>query len=479
MMFKWLERPVVGKTRHCLDLLLLAVALSVPGACSKSGSPPVPSKSPVLLFAVDGLEWKVMLPLLERGELPFIESLMSSGVFGQLESMEPTLSPVIWTSVATGRLPAEHGIEGFVYREHGNGKAKQRYYTSVHRQTKAFWDILSDYGLRVHTIGWWMTYPAEPINGIMVSQANTRSPLEDRRRGLRKGGIERDVEGQVHPVELEGRVVETLNAVEDSLDEQLIEIFGSRAHPSSELAEAFWNQTRWAFRADATYFRVAREILDRGEPFDLLALYIGGTDVVAHRFWRYAYPDEFEYPPTVEQIENYGQVIDDYYRYVDSELGELLRAAPGNSTVVLLSDHGIHSINTDSRAEAGDPPRQTNSAHHREAPPGVFIAAGSPVLEPGVSPESRISGVGALPSLGGILDVLPTILALTQIPIGEDLTGTVLEDLLSPDWLRDHPLRFLASHETEDWRQERSKGSADAMAEQERLEQLRELGYID
>jgi hypothetical protein len=272
--------------------------------------------------------------------------------------------------------------------------------------------------------------------------------------------------------------MEILDGVEESLDDQLLEIFGARPHPSSELAETFWNQTRWAFRADVTYFRVAREILDRKEPFDMLALYVGGTDVVAHRFWRYAHPEEFDFPPSAEQIENYGRVIDDYYRYVDSELGRLWRAAPADSTVVVLSDHGMQPINREILAQAEDPPRRTSSAHHREAPPGVFIAAGPSILEPQAPLESRIAEMGDPPIVGGVLDVLPTILAITQVPVGDDLPGVVLESLLSPDWLREHPLRSVDSHETADWRL-RLGASTEPIAEQERLEQLRSLGYID
>lgn len=458
--------------------LLLAIIAAAQGGCSREHQP-TPDSGPVLLFAIDGLEWRVLQPLLEHGELPFIKSLASRGAIGLLDSMEPTLSPVIWTSVATGRPPEEHGIQHFVYQEGQGAETRQRYYTSTHRRTKAFWNILSDYDRRVLCIGWWMTYPAEPINGVMVSQANTVASPDRRPRVLWKGGIERGVEGQVYPLDFESRVIEILGEVEASLDDRLLEIFGSRPHPPSELAEAFWEQTRWAFRADATYLRVAHELLESGDPFDLLALYLGGTDVVAHRFWRYAYPEEFEYPPDVRQIENFRRVIDDYYRYVDFELGRLAQAAPVDSTVVLLSDHGIRPINTELRVQAGDPPRRTNSAHHREAPPGVLVAAGPAIREPAGWPASPTSGTGTPPSVGGILDVLPTLLALMQVPVGEDLSGEVLESLLRPGRLGASPPRYVETHETEGWSPGETGTTSEPLDEEERLDQLRSLGYIE
>ena len=90
-----------------------------------------------------------------------------------------------------------------------------------------------------------------------------------------------------------------------------------------------WNQAIWALRADAVYMDVALDILERGDPFDMLAVYIGGPDVTGHRFWRYAYPDQFDHSPPKEQIENYGDVIDEYYVYVDHMLGQLIAARAG------------------------------------------------------------------------------------------------------------------------------------------------------
>ena len=111
------------------------------------------ARRPVIFIAADGLEWSVLEPLINQGKLPTIARLMAAGTYGYLESMEPTYSPVVWTSIATGKTPAKHGIEHFVYSENG----RQRYYTSGHRKTKAFWNILSDYGLEVDVLGWWMT----------------------------------------------------------------------------------------------------------------------------------------------------------------------------------------------------------------------------------------------------------------------------------------------------------------------------------
>jgi hypothetical protein len=154
-----------------------------------------PGDRSVLLFAIDGLEWSVMRPLLLAGELPHLRQLFETGQAGRLQTLEPTHSPIIWTSIATGRTPAEHGIEGFVYQHEG----ERRIYTSRQRRVKAFWNILTDRGRTVDSIGWWTTYPAEEVQGTMVSQVNVLREGGQPLQGLWKGGLIDGLPGQVYP----------------------------------------------------------------------------------------------------------------------------------------------------------------------------------------------------------------------------------------------------------------------------------------
>ena len=119
----------------------------------ESASPPEPAR--ILFVGVDGLEWSVAAPMVRRGELPNLRSLMARGTYGKIETSEPTLSPVVWTTIATGKPPEAHGIQHFVL---ANPEANQaRLYNRLDRKTKAFWNILSDAGQRVHVVGWFLT----------------------------------------------------------------------------------------------------------------------------------------------------------------------------------------------------------------------------------------------------------------------------------------------------------------------------------
>jgi len=167
---------------------LLAVTLAftaILAACSPD-PPPKPPPGSVVLIGLDGFEWKVALELLRDNKLPTIAGLMREGTFGELTVTHPTLSPIIWTSIATGVEADRHGIYGFVKEQ---PKAEKRegqlatLYTSADRRVKALWNIFSDAGRINHTIGWWMTFPAESVHGTMVAQVNTITP-QMRRDGI-------------------------------------------------------------------------------------------------------------------------------------------------------------------------------------------------------------------------------------------------------------------------------------------------------
>src|SRR6185295_1799732 len=79
----------------------------------------------------------------------------------------PRLSPLLWTSIATGKTADKHGILNFV--EPDPSGAGLRISTSTSRKTKALWNMLTQSGMRVNVVGWYASHPAEPINGVSVS----------------------------------------------------------------------------------------------------------------------------------------------------------------------------------------------------------------------------------------------------------------------------------------------------------------------
>ena len=147
----------------------------------------------VLLIGWDAADWKVIKPLIAEGKMPTLAKFIAEGVHGKIKTLDPPLSPMLWTSMATGYRADKHGILGFIEPLADNSGIRP--VTSTSRKVRAIWNILHNQGMRSNVVGWWPSNPAEPINGVMVSnlyqQAN--KPLKEKWEML---------DGTVHPAEM-------------------------------------------------------------------------------------------------------------------------------------------------------------------------------------------------------------------------------------------------------------------------------------
>ena len=120
----------------------------------------------VLLIGWDAADWKVIHPLMDSGKMPTLEKLINTGVMGNLATLDPPLSPMLWTSIATGKTADKHGILGFTQPD---AEGKQiRPVLSTSRKVKALWNILMQEGYKTNVVGWWPSHPAEPVNGERI-----------------------------------------------------------------------------------------------------------------------------------------------------------------------------------------------------------------------------------------------------------------------------------------------------------------------
>jgi len=427
---------------------------SVLAGCQGGGRPAVlrAQPGPILLVGLDGFEWDIVLRMLPEGRLPVVRGLMERGTFGLLKSQLPSISPVIWTTIATGKPPDKHGVHGFIH-EAAVGE-QPRLYTSQDRRTKAFWNIFSEHGRRVHVVGWWLTYPVEPINGVMVAQANTLQVAKQRHM-LWKGGLVDGLADQVHPPERQAAFLEMTTHVQGDLRALMNDVFGGGDGRGRPRTRALAQETKWALRADAVYERIALVLLTEKPTADLVAVYFGGTDVVGHRFW----PDPPAAPVTsVPAAEAFGGAIPRYYAHVDAALGRFLKACPDGTTVVVLSDHGM------------------GPHGHLDGPDGFLVAAG-PRIRNGAAPVDGLTRA-ALPTLGSTLDVTPTLLRLAGLPLAKDMDGRVMEGLLPAATTPRSPSSAVATYDTEQWLADRRARPRAPDMDPDRLEQLRALGYI-
>ena len=125
----------------------------------------------VLVIAVDGLDWQVLQALTGQGRCPNLAALMKQGVSSQLDTRVTRgefLSPIIWTSCATGQRAEKHGITGWEGSHPETGEAVEN--LSSMRLSKALWNIVSEAGLSVNVSGWLVTWPPEPVDGVIAPE---------------------------------------------------------------------------------------------------------------------------------------------------------------------------------------------------------------------------------------------------------------------------------------------------------------------
>src|SRR5438128_1693445 len=100
----------------------------------------------LLLVGWDAADWKIIRPLIAKGEMPHLAGILREGVHGNLATIAPPLSPMVWTSIATGKRPYKHGILGF--SEPAEDGQSVRPISNLGRHCKAFWNILNQAGRR-------------------------------------------------------------------------------------------------------------------------------------------------------------------------------------------------------------------------------------------------------------------------------------------------------------------------------------------
>ncbi|HTS37722.1 MAG TPA: alkaline phosphatase family protein [Candidatus Solibacter sp.] len=356
-----------------------------------------PLAKKVLLIGWDAADWKVINPLLDQGLMPTLEDFVNHGVMGNIATLRPILSPMLWNSIATGKRADKHGILGFMEPDPQTGGVRP--VTSTSRKVKAIWNILTQRGYKSHVLGWFAGHPAEPINGISVSDLFPYAvgPLE-KEWPLPPGAVHpesiRDTFAKLrmHPAEVSEAAILPWIPRAAEIDQEKDKGLQSFAKILSENC-SIHNAATWILQ---------------NEQWDFLAVYYNGIDHFCHGFMHFHPPQMPGIPD--DKFEIYKEVVNGAYRFHDMMLETLVQLAGSDATVILVSDHGFHS---DHLRPMGIPNEPAGPAiQHR--PFGIFCMKGEHIKR-----DERIYGAT-------LLDVTPTVLTLFGLPVGEDMDGRVL-----------------------------------------------------
>ncbi len=428
-------------------------------ARSANGPRTRPSAEQLIVVAIDGMEPALLDRFLAAGRMPVLDRLIDNGSRGSIDCLYGTVSPVVWTTVATGRAPKIHGITDFMIE----GVSAR----SIHRRVPAFWNLLHGAGVEVATVGWWATWPARTDAGTVISDRAWH------------GRSESVYPPEALPIQLD---------VRSGLSPDYLRLFTSYPYDSdyesysredSRYVNNFLLERRLVkiYDRDRWFVDVARRLLSRVRP-RVISVYIKGVDYTSHGFWKFHQPAPFldaGWVISQEEIDLLGGVIPGYYQHADSLVGEILEHADPEATVIVLSDHGFGPrLNLD-ESTAGEKinaafqldnrkPTLSDfmSGSHRDR--AVLIVSG-PLARRAVKQEEVITHI----------DIAPTLLHLLAVPIPVDLPGRVLSEYFT-DGLG--AADRTAPPAGESFRDPVAK-SGSTEGEVEILEELRSLGYIE
>jgi len=379
----------------------------------------------VTMILLDGASLEYVLPRVAEGRLPAFAKLLEKGAVMDLATVRPTQPDPVWAAVATGMYPAKNGIRSAaLYSARGDdgvvdllpdhcfshalvhlGFIRDQTAAAMTWHARPLWLIASEAGVRVGIVRWPLTYPAEDVDGFIVS---------DRFHQLLGSFAEFD--GAVTPRDV-------LPTLETS--------FSELSTSSQSTAGVVGTPEESALRRDRWYSRAMRDLAAGMSP-RLTAVRYEGLDTVGHYYLRYTLPRTFRDLPE-EERRRFSQAIDRYYTYIDGEVGASLAGLAPDDLLVVVSGFGMQPLNPVKQTIGrllGDPDL---SGTHERAPDGFLMAYGSAV-EPGRRPR------------GSIVDVTPTVLYFLGLPAARDMDGFARADLFTRAFTADRPIVFIPSY---------------------------------
>ncbi|MGV6830724.1 MAG: alkaline phosphatase family protein [bacterium] len=405
-------------------------------------------RNKLLLIGWDAADWDIIWPLINQGKMPALKSLIAKGVYGNISTMKPPYSPMLWTSVVTGKTPDKHGVLGFI--EVTPDATTVRPVTTTSRKTRALWNIFHNQGMKSNLVGWWPSFPAEPINGYVISDRFPKTHRDPMKQTPMS-------EFAIHPWKDKDEF-KHLRMFPFEVTEAHLYPFVPRAHDVDQENHKGLTAIAKILSENTSIHNGATKLL-RTTEWDFMAVYYDLIDHFCHSFMKY-------HPPKLPSVDanNYDifkEAVTGAYIYQDMMLERKLQLIDENTTVIVMSDHGFesgpHRILNMPKVQAAP------SLEHREF--GIFVAAG-----PNIKKGEKIFGMG-------LIDVAPTILHHFGFPVGKDMDGKVVLDIFKES----DPPSYIESWDLVegDFAELKEIDVVNPFSDDETMQQLVELGYVE
>jgi predicted AlkP superfamily phosphohydrolase/phosphomutase len=255
----------------------------------------------VAVLGLDGVPYGLLKNLFQMGVMPTLEALAESGTMLQMESSQPPVSSVAWTSFMTGKNPGEHGIFGFTDLKDGRISMRLPSFDDITSPT--LWQIIGESGKTSVVVNLPFTYPARPLRGSLVA-----------------GFVAPTLERAVYPESL----LPWLRSLDYRVD---VDAVAGRQDRRGLMVDLF--------RTLNVHEKVMLELMET-HPWDLFVGVVTGTDRLHHFFFDAA----------ADQTHPFHCDFMDYYRRVDVLVQRFTARLGRDTRIIVLSDHGFTALKT-------------------------------------------------------------------------------------------------------------------------------------
>jgi tetratricopeptide (TPR) repeat protein len=407
----------------------------------------------VFILGFDALDWLVYEEVSRTRALPNLKKVRDGGAWGDLRSIEPLISPLIWTTMVTGVTPDVHGIMDFLVRSPDTGEEVP--VTSWMRRVPALWSMCTASGVSSGFIGWFASFPAEEVDGFIVSDRVAYHMFDP---AWQKGKRDVSAAGLTYPPDLYGELGGLVMEPEDVTGMVPLYVRG----PVAELGTAFnpadpESNLRLIISAYRTYEGIMSKVYKDRRP-DLFGVYFEFTDSVCHLFMRYMEP---AMPGTeTEDAERYRFGVHAAYAEADRILGEVLEMLDEDTVLIILSDHGFKS--------GAMRPLTDSRIGHGQAIEWHRIIGSIAFYGPHVKRGHRVADAT-------VMDVAPTVLYTLGLPLDEKMDGRVLTDAFTDEWTAGRTPAYTALYDSVFVQGDPTTGGAGSEALKQKLVSL---GYV-
>jgi predicted AlkP superfamily pyrophosphatase or phosphodiesterase len=418
-----------------LPLAARGQGIDLPPPISEARMPPSSRQNSaahprVAMILLDGASLEYVLPRVAEGRLPAFARLLEKGAVMDLATVRPTQPDPVWAAVATGMYPSKNGVRSaasyfarnddrmvdllpdhcFSHALANLGFIRDEPNASSTWRARPIWSIASNAGVSVGIVRWPLTYPAEQVDGFIVS---------DRFHQL---------VGSIAEFDRAATPADALPWLEASFSQTMA---GPEARAAQIGAAANGPPEESALRRDRAYSVLMRNLAGQMSP-RLTALRYEGLDTVGHYYFRYSQPRIFRDVPE-EERRRFSQAIDRYYAYIDAEVAASLDGLSTGDLLVVVSGFGMQPLNPVKQAIGRILGNPEFTGTHERAPDGFLIAYGTAV-------ESGRR------TRGSIVDVTPTVLYFLGLPAARDMDGFARADLFTRAFTAERPIAFIPSY---------------------------------